>query len=329
MELISTLIVISFLFVVILLIYLRSLILNIQQKPSKELLTLIETIQNSSSYDKKLLLETLSSSTKDIHDRLDKTTQIISRLYQSVGELSEIGRSIQTVQHYLTSPKLRGGIGEQLLKELLADVLPQDVYSMQYQFSNGKIADAVIKTSAGLIPIDAKFPLDTFRKISTSSSETDQKKWQSQFVKDVKKHIVDISEKYHVYSDNTADYAIMYVPSETIYYEIIKSKTLQKIALEENILIVSPVTFYAYLQAILASMQGQRIQSQAKQILLLIKSVSQDYDSSEKKLSILNKHLSNAYSAASVFTSDFGKIKTKLTSTSIYQLPENKQEDKK
>jgi DNA recombination protein RmuC len=104
-----------------------------------------------------------------MNERLDNAARVISSVQKEIGQMSEIGRSMRELQEFLRSPKLRGNIGEQILKELLGQMLPKNSFHLQYAFKNGTIVDAAIKTEAGIIPIDSKFPLESFRKIQAGN----------------------------------------------------------------------------------------------------------------------------------------------------------------
>lgn len=256
--------------------------------------------------------------------RLDKAAQAMMGVQKSIGEFSEIGRSMQQLQQFLQSPKLRGNIGEQVLKELLSQSLPSDTYALQYGFKNGERVDAVIKTSQGLISIDSKFPLSTFKKMAEENGETQKELLQKEFVRDVKKHIVSISKKYILVAEGTLDYALMYVPSESVYYEIINNGDLYDYSAEMRVIPVSPMSFYAYLKAILISHEGARIQKQAKEILSTLQAMRNDYEKAEEAVSVLNKHISNAYNQSSNVVQHLSKLGQKIESTASLSASDEK-----
>src|SRR3989304_8508787 len=164
--------------------------------------------------------ERLEATNKAINERLDNAARVIGNVGKEVGQMSEIGRSMKDLQDFLRSPKLRGNIGEQVLRELLGQFLPKESFHLQYRFRSGEAVDAAIKTESGIIPIDSKFPMENFRQMMKSESESEKKAYEKDFIRDVKKHIDDISKKYILPEEGTIDYALMYVPSEPIYYEI-------------------------------------------------------------------------------------------------------------
>lgn len=261
------------------------------------------------------------------NNRLDSASTVMSQLQRTIGEFSEIGRSMQDLQQFLQSPKLRGNIGEQVLKELLAQYFPPDAYEFQYSFKNGDKVDAVIKTSHGCIPIDSKFPLENYRKLVEASSDEDKLKIRKEFIKDVKKHINDIASKYILVSESTCDYALMYIPSEAIYYEIIHDAELFDYSGHKKVLPVSPISFYAYMKAILMSFEGQRIQTQAREILSLLKGIKKDYDKLDESLAVLNKHIVNSYNQNAQVTKQFLSLGQKLSTTHLIPQKLDKKDD--
>lgn len=259
----------------------------------------------------------LSKNIEMFNSRLDKAAYVIGEVQKSIGEFSEIGRSMNELQEFLQSPKLRGNIGEQILKELLSQYFPKHSYNLQHAFKNGEKVDAVIKTSQGMIPIDSKFPMENFRKMMKETNKEAKTKVTKDFTADVKKHIIDISKKYILVEEGTSDYALMYIPSESVYYEIINNTELFDFSGQKRVLPVSPMSFYAYMKAILMSYEGQRIQSQAKEIIEILKSIKKDYEKSEDALSTLHKHITNAYNQVSLVTKNFLSLGQKLASTHL------------
>lgn len=252
---------------------------------------------------------------RSINERLDNAARVIGQVQRNIGEMSEIGRGMKDIQEFLRSPKLRGNIGEQVLKELLAQMLPKSSFFLQHTFKSGVKVDAAIKTSAGIIPVDSKFPMENFRRMIGAQNETEKKAAEKEFIKDVKKHIDDIASKYILTEEGTIDYALMYLPSETVYYEVVNNTELFDYGGKKRVLPVSPTTFYAYLRAILMSFEGQKIEERAQQILAAIKAVQKDYLKVEDNLSILGKHVQNAYNQMSNVNTGFVQLGQKINST--------------
>jgi len=285
------------------------------QKPSEELLEIIKMLQEGSKEDRKVLLNSLQKNTQALNERLDAAARVIGRVQRNIGEMSEIGRGIKDLQEFLRSPKIRGNIGEQVLKELLAQMLPKQSFKFQYTFKSGEKVDAVIKTTAGMIPIDSKFPMENFRKMTGAENEAEKKVFEKQFVRDVKIHLDTISKKYILTEEGTIDYALMYIPSEAVYYEIVNNPKLFDYASSKRVLPVSPTTFYAYMRAILMSFEGQKIETKAREILAAIRAVQKDYNKVEDNLSKLQRHLNNAYNMMSNVLTSFTQLGQKIVST--------------
>jgi DNA recombination protein RmuC len=277
-------------------------------KPSEELLSIIKMLQEGSSADRRILMDSLTKNTDSLNERL-------AQVQKNIGEMSEIGRGMKDLQELLRSPKLRGNVGEHILKELLGQMLPKQSFNLQYSFKSGTIVDAAIKTTGGIIPVDSKFPMENFRKMMVSKNDEEKKNAEKDFVKDVKKHIDDISQKYILTDEGTIDYALMYIPSEAVYYEIANNVDLFDYSGDKRVLPVSPTTFYAYLKAILMSFEGQKIEARAKQILTAINAIQKDYIKVEESLGVLGRHLNNASSQFTNVNTGFTQIGQKINST--------------
>ena len=303
-------------FITVLLVV-RKWILGISEKqnPTEELVAWLKNTNTRIDDQNKQIVATLQSSTRTINERLDNAAKFIASVSKNIGEMSEIGRGMKQLQDFLQSPKLRGNIGEQILKELLSQVLPKQTYELQHRLKSGAIVDAVIITAHGLISIDSKFPMENFRKMTDERDETTKKKISKEFENNVKTHIDAISEKYIVTDEETIDYALMYIPSESVYYEIVNRSALYDYATGNRVIPVSPMTFYAFLQSILISFEGQKIESQAKQVLQALRAIQKDYVSADENLSLLSKHMTNAFNQLRNVSDSFDRLGRKVTSS--------------
>jgi len=270
------------------------------------------------------IVEWLKTSNQSVDQKLSRNMEIFASVQKSIGEFSEIGRSMKELQEYLTSPKLRGNIGEHILKELLAQNFPKSSYKLQYHFKTGSIVDAVLITSQGLIPIDSKFPMDTFKKIARATNKDEIASIKKDFERDVKKHVDDIARKYILAEEKTVDYALMYVPSESVYYELINNEAVFDYAGANRVLPVSPMSFYAYIKAILISFEGEKIESKAKEILKILQAIKKDYQKTDEAFSVLNKHVTNAYNQSSQVAKTFSSLGQKLESTNLLVIDDEK-----
>lgn len=248
---------------------------------------------------------------KDITDRLEQTTKTLSGVQQELGQMQELGRQIREFQDAFRAPKLRGTIGEQILEDLLKQVLPTENFHLQYRFKNGTQVDAIIKTDDGMIPIDAKFPLENFIKMTEVETESEKKNFLRLFLSDIKRHI-DSVNRYILPEEGTVDLAIMYVPAEAIFYQIMLNNELGLYANNKSVLIVSPNIFYHFLKVIMMGLAGRRIEETAKDILNSITSLSQDAANFRNSLEVLNSHISNAYKSMDRVRNEYERISIKI-----------------
>ena len=194
-----------------------------EDKSQEVLMKWLQEMRGSLDKNTETLEKRLESTNKAINERLDNAAKVIGMVGKEVGQMSEIGRSMKDLQDFLRSPKLRGNIGEQVLKELLGQFLPKQSFHLQYRFRTGDIVDAAIKTDNGIIPIDSKFPMENFKGMIKAETEVEKKTYEKEFTRDVKKHIDDIAKKYILPEEGTTDYALMYIPSEPVFYEIMSN----------------------------------------------------------------------------------------------------------
>lgn len=253
-----------------------------------------KTLNQSMQTNSTTMVRTLQENSKQLNERLDKAAAVIRDVGHEVGQMSEIGRNMKELQDFLKSPKLRGNIGEQVLTDLITQIFPKKSFHLQYAFASGEKVDAAIQTDAGILPIDAKFPMENFQKLSRAKTEEEVKLFKKEFAKDIKRHIDAIAKKYILPNEGTLDFALMYVPSETVFYETITMEDLVEYARLQRVYLVSPTTLYAHLQAILLSYEGRKIEEQSKEIIKLLHGLQIDYGKVNDSMDILGKHLGNA-----------------------------------
>jgi len=263
----------------------------------------------------KSMVDSLQKSSQSMNERLDKAAEFIAGVKKEVGQMAEIGRGMKDIQEFLQSPKLRGNIGEMVLKQLLAQMLPRQSFHLQYAFKSGEIVDAAISTSAGIISVDSKFPMENFRKMMAGEGKKEKRVARQSFINDVRKHIRAIASKYILPEEGTIDYALMYIPSEAVYYETVNDPDLFDYAGKHRVLPVSPTTFYAYMKAILMSFEGQKIEARAQQILSSLRAIEKDYGKVNDNLGVLNRHLTNAYNQMNNVLLGFTLLGQKLINT--------------
>jgi DNA recombination protein RmuC len=246
--------------------------------------------------------QNLANANSAISSSLGNATGIFGSVQESLGKLTvsnqqimEISKDISSLQELLRAPKLRGQIGEIFLENLLSQVLPQEFYAMQYRFKSSEAVDAVIKLAGKLVPVDAKFSLENFLRIASGDDDAAKASARKKFVQDIKNRIDEIASKYILPQENTYDFALMYIPAENVYYEVIIKEELFPYCVSHKVIPVSPNTFYAYLQIICLGLKGLKIEENAKQILKNLSTLSNEMNKFREDFDLLGKHISNTY----------------------------------
>ncbi len=253
--------------------------------------------------------DVLQRTQQSLGERLDNAASVVGGVQKSLGGLEEanrkiyeVGKDIASLQEILRAPKLRGGLGEFFLEDLLGQILPPQHFSCQHSFRSGEKVDAVIKLGSSLVPVDSKFPLENFKRLLDSASDDERARLKRQFAVDVKKHIDAIAVKYILPDEGTYDFALMYIPAENVYYETIvkdesnDGKSLSYYAMSKRVIPVSPSSFYAYLQAILLGLKGMKIEQSAKEIIEYLGRLQGDFSRFRDDFGLLGKHLGHAQS---------------------------------
>ena len=254
--------------------------------------------------------EVLQVTQQNLGERLDNAARVVGHVQKSLGGLEEanrkiyeVGKDIASLQEILGAPKLRGGLGEYFLEDLLGQILPPQHFTVQHGFKSGEKVDAVIRLGDSLVPVDAKFPLENFKRLMQATADDEKAKIKKQFAADVKKHIDGIAGKYILPDEGTYDFALMYIPAENVYYEtIIKDealgeRNLSHYALGKRVIPVSPNSFYAYLQAIVLGLKGMKIDDRAREVLQYLARLQGDFARFREEFDLVGKHLGHAQSS--------------------------------
>lgn len=256
------------------------------------------------------------------------TTESFAEIQRTLGQLTEAGRRMEEVSKEVTglsdllkAPKVRGGVGELLLGDLLSQMLAPEQYKVNHTFRSGERVDAVIRLQAGMVPVDSKFPLESFQRTLASEDEPERVRHKKEFVRAVKKHVNDIASKYILPDEGTFDFALMYIPAENVYYEtIIKDEQLGDDlgllghAMKKHVIPVSPNSFYAYLQAIALGFRGLQIEKQASEIMGFLDRLVGDIARFRNDYNTLGGHLENARKKYDEAERRLGRFEEKLGS---------------
>ena len=295
-----------------------------KEKLDPTLIEWIKSMQESTASSSVNITKVLQENTKQLNERLDRAAEVIRDVNREIGKVGEIGRNMQELQEFLKSPKLRGNVGEQVLKDLISQIFPKNSFHLQYSFRSGDRVDAAIKTDAGILPIDAKFPMENFQKMIKAKNDSERESYRIEFGRDVKKHIDAIAKKYILPEEGTMDFALMYIPSESVFYELVNMDSITEYARGRRVYVVSPSTLYAHLQTILLSFEGKKIESRSKEVFQLLRALQIDYVKVNESLDILGKHLGNASSQFANVQKGVMQFGNKLTTTKQLETSQEK-----
>jgi len=241
----------------------------------------------------------VDSTTKDMNQQINSFVRETTNIKQGISTMEDAVKNISSFQEFFRAPKIRGEWGEASLRHLLKEYFPEDLFIIQHGFSSGEKVDAVLKLpDKKLLPIDAKFPFDNFRKM-IEAEEKEKSAYRKKFLEDAKKHIQKISEKYILPSENTVDFAIMYIPAEAVYYEINMAHDIDvaEYARSKKIIISSPNTLYLTLRGIEQWFRDTQLSSRAHDIMKRISRMEKDGEKLSQDFRKLGVHLKNAGAA--------------------------------
>jgi len=242
-------------------------------------------------------------------------TQIVEKLGKLDGTAAQMlarANDLAKLEQVLRPPKARGGFGELLLENLLRDRLPATAYSMQHGFSSGERVDAVVRVGQ-LIPVDSKFPLDNFQRMTQAQTDDEKQLCAKAFARDVKTKIDDIATKYIRPDEGTFDFAFMYVPVESVYYELAcnPSSGLLDYANQRRVFPVSPNTFTAYLQLIVLGMRSMQVEERAHEVMAYVAGLGGDFARFKEEFELVGKHLGHAQTTYTKADKRLGKFESK------------------
>jgi DNA recombination protein RmuC len=259
---------------------------------------------------------------QEMNQRLDTAAKLLGLVQRQYGTVEQLSGDIRRLQEAFKSPKPRGGFGEQSLADLVAQVLPVQSFATQQRFRNGVIVDLLIQTANGSIPVDAKFPMENFLKLAENPKDDAAVK---AFQRDVKGHVLAVG-KYIRPEEGTIGFALMYVPSDAVMYEILADRELSSYAQSKNVLILSPHSFFYFLKIIYLSYQSQKFEENARQVLDLIRGVKQQSERLGDHLGKLETHLKNAQGQMSEVGTDYDRLNRQIDAASSVSLEQPRQQ---
>lgn len=276
----------------------------------------------------------ISKSHQTITDQFAQSARIIQEVTSKMTELGETNKQVvifaeqmKSLENILKNPKQRGILGEYFLDTLLSNVFQPNQYKMQYKFANGNIVDAAIFFNDKIIPIDAKFSLEKYNKIMDEKDAEKREVLEKDFKQDIKNRI-DETSKYISAKNNTTDFAFMFIPAEGIYYNLLIYKVgtielnttdLVEYAFKKHVIIVSPTSFYAYLETVLHGLKALKMEKSVKDILNRISELSKHLNTFETHYTKVGSSLSTTVNMYNCASKEFNKV-----DKDIYKLSEGK-----
>ena len=221
----------------------------------------------------------------------------LGRVFEASQKIAGLATEVTRLEDLLKAPKIRGGLGEQFLEETLRQVLPPGAFEMQKRFAGGEAVDAAIRVGARWVVVDSKFPLENYRRSIEVDNENEKRNARSQFFRDVRRHVETIAAKYIRPGENTLDFALMYVPAEAVYSEIVSEsgeRSVLELAIAKKVIPVSPLLLYVYLYTIAIGLKGMEIEERAQEIVRELGELKRGVGKIEEPLGKLGSHLDNA-----------------------------------
>lgn len=295
---------------------LREEVQNSGLKNRKEMQERLDKIDDRLSSGLKNSSQTLQQQFSQSAKLIREVTSELTTLKETNKQVLGFSEQLQSLENILKNPKQRGILGEYFLESLLGQVLSPNQYKMQYKFTDGEIVDAVIFVNEQVIPIDAKFSLEKYNRMMEEKNRERREEIERDFKNDVKKRI-DETAKYIRPQEGTADFALMFIPAEGIFYNLLIYKTgtanvntqnLVEYAFSKRVMITSPTSFFAYLQTILQGLKALKIEQSVKVIKKNIVNLSKHLNTYKENMDKLGNHLGTTVNSYNHASREFTKI---------------------
>lgn len=262
-------------------------------------------------------LEQSGEIARDATTRIKDITSQLEKIHADHQHVIDVKEQLGRLTDVLANPKQRGILGEYFLETLLKNIFPPNQYKLQYKFKDGEIVDAVIFVRDKIIPIDSKFSLENYNRILEERDPSKKEQLEKALKQDLKNRIEETA-KYIRPTEKTMDFAFMFIPSEGIYYDLlinqvgaVKISTYDLIEYafkEKHVIIVSPTSFYAYLQTVLQGLRALQIEESAKEILERVEILRKHLLNYNEFLAKLGNHLGTTVSSYNRAYKEFAKI---------------------
>lgn len=272
----------------------------------------------------------LASRLEGIDSRMTQTQtagqDLAQGIFESLGDVrratasvAEQAKSFTSLQELLGAPKPRGGLGEAMLEELLRQVLPPSAYETQFRFSDGVVVDAIVRAGGQIVCIDSKFPLTNYQRMCGAEAGGDRRDAERAFARDVHRHISDIAARYIVPDEGTLDFALMYIPAEGVYSEVLRldhaGRRLFELAIESRVIPMAPLTLYGYLQTLLLGLKCLKIEANAATVLRSCERLHRDIEAFAIDYETLGRHLTNARGKYEDSSRSLGRLRERIERT--------------
>jgi len=272
--------------------------------------------------------DTQDGASKTLHEQIRSFTKEATEIRENLKQIQEKVQDVSSFQEIFKSPKLRGQWGEASLEHILTQHFPPELWKRQHVFSSGDQVDAILKLPNGkILPIDSKFSSDNFERMIQAVSEEEKKTHRQNFLRDLKLRVEEVCSKYILPSEGTVDFALMYIPAEAIYYELmfnLREEDLAPYAWKKKVVLTSPNTIYLTLRTIEHWFKDTQISKQTQEILKRLSRINQDAGKLMNNFRKLGNHLRSALSSY-----DNSEKRLTLFSDRVEKLLEVKDESKK
>jgi DNA recombination protein RmuC len=284
---------------------------------------LVQNLQEQVTSHLSATAQLLRGQDQTISERLSTVQGLVADLRERMGKVEEISRRVESVaqdlsglQDLLRGPKARGAFGEWVLSELLSQVLPRSRFQEQYRFRDGNVVDAAIFLEGAIVPVDAKFPISGFEELRHASTAEEQKRIKRNLIRNAQKHVDTIAQKYIRPEEGTTDFALMYIPAEGVFLELLGPEDdvdFLEYAWERRVFPCSPNSFYSYLRAISMGLRGLELAKDVELMLRELQATESALENALRDFDTLGNHLRNARSKWEEVEKEFRRVQAQLS----------------